>query len=104
MVNNGPRDPLGPFVDEAAQLHELYTTFISVGFNETQAFELVRSYLVSAVQRGAPCARKQERLDRLRRVAEAASVWFITRGEHDLGALESALDALEPGDWPPRAT
>lgn len=43
---------------------------------------------------------RRARLHRLRVVADTASVWFITRSEHDLGRLERALDALEPGDWP----
>lgn len=35
--------------DNAIALHELYTAYLKAGFNESQAFTLVQSILVSAL-------------------------------------------------------
>ncbi|WP_416476915.1 hypothetical protein [Streptomyces sp. LKA04] len=44
-----PQDPITQLVAVAVQLHELYEAYLSAGFTEAQAFELVKVTLAASM-------------------------------------------------------
>lgn len=43
--NKGPDNPIGPLLDAAISIHEMYTSFVAAGFSEQQALYLVAQTL-----------------------------------------------------------
>ncbi|MYX14373.1 hypothetical protein GTY67_13300 [Streptomyces sp. SID8374] len=48
-----PTDPMTELAAAAAQLHELYATYVQAGFTEPQAFELTKAVLLVHIGGGA---------------------------------------------------
>lgn len=46
-------DDITPLAEGAAQLHELYLSYVAAGFTEEQALRLVMAFLSAAAQGGA---------------------------------------------------
>ena len=44
-----PTDPMTKLAQQAAQLHEVYETYVQAGFTEQQAFELTKAILLANV-------------------------------------------------------
>jgi hypothetical protein len=44
-----PQDPITQLAAAAVQLHELYEAYLSAGFTEAQALELVKATLAASV-------------------------------------------------------
>lgn len=44
-----PEDPITQLAAAAAQVHELYVSYIQAGFSEGQAFELIKAILAAGV-------------------------------------------------------
>lgn len=42
-------DPITQLASAAAQLHELYLSYLAAGFTEAQAFDLVKTILTAGV-------------------------------------------------------
>ncbi|MEO3856220.1 hypothetical protein [Acrocarpospora sp. B8E8] len=45
-----PQDPLSALAAAAAQLHELFTTYVAAGFTETQALYLVGQMVAASMK------------------------------------------------------
>jgi hypothetical protein len=48
-----PADPFSAMAAAAVSLHEMYRSFVTAGFSEAQAFELVRSMVVRQLGGGS---------------------------------------------------
>jgi hypothetical protein len=48
-----PEDPITQLAAAAAQLHELYASYIEAGFTEPQAFDLVKTILAASLHNGS---------------------------------------------------
>jgi hypothetical protein len=44
-----PEDPITQLAAAAAQVHELYLSYIEAGFTEAQAFDLVKTILTAGI-------------------------------------------------------
>jgi hypothetical protein len=47
-----PPDPVTAMAEGAAQLHELYASYVAAGFRRREALELVKAVMVAAFQAG----------------------------------------------------
>lgn len=48
-----PEDPLTSLAAEAAMHHEIYDSYVQAGFTETQALELLKTIIATALGRTA---------------------------------------------------
>ncbi|MFJ2110641.1 hypothetical protein ACIOEX_01710 [Streptomyces sp. NPDC087850] len=44
-----PSDPISQLAEAAVQLHELYLSYISAGFTEGQALDMVKAVLLASI-------------------------------------------------------
>jgi len=47
-MGNDPTDPITELAAAAAQLHELYASYVEAGFTEHQAFELIKTIIAAS--------------------------------------------------------
>lgn len=49
MTNPAPLPPMTPAAANAAQLHELFTSYVDAGFTEAQALSIVNNVLTASI-------------------------------------------------------